>query len=268
MIPWFELPTVRVGPVTLQFFGLFAAAGVFLAVRVADWAAVQRGLRPRLIVDFSIWGVISGVFFGHLVHLVAYHPEELADWKRVVQFWEGLSSFGGLAGGLLAAVFFFRAKGVRLSEYLDCFALGMAPGWAVARLGCFAVHDHPGVHTRFPLAVQFPDGARHDLGLYDALVLFALSGLLWALWRRRRAEGKLLAVLASSYGIARFLLDFLRARDVPYADARYLGLTPAQYGCFLLVGWGLLRLVARRPGGSNPSSPGEAKPVGPAGQVP
>jgi len=252
LIPWFELPNVHLGPVTLQFFGLFAAAGVYLAVRLTAFAAARRGLDSRLVLDFSLWGVLSGVFFGHAFHLVAYHPEELADPKRILRFWEGLSSFGGLGGGLLAAAVFFRMKGARLAAYGDAFALGLAPGWAVARLGCFAVHDHPGVLTHFPLAVRFPDGPRHDLGLYDALVLLALSALLWTLASRHKLEGKLLAVLALSYGVARFLLDFLRARDVPYPDARYLGLTPAQYGCFLLVGWGLFRLLRR---GAPPQPP-------------
>ena len=118
----------------------------------------------------------------------------------------------------------------------------MPTGWAIARIGCFLVHDHPGRLTRFPLAVQFPGGARHDLGLYEAVVLLAIAGLLWRLWARRRLEGRLLGLLAVLYGAARFLLDFLRASDVAYADARYAGLTPAQYGSVLLVTWGAWRL--------------------------
>jgi phosphatidylglycerol:prolipoprotein diacylglycerol transferase len=109
------------------------------------------------------------------------------------------------------------------------------------------VHDHPGRLTGFPLAVRFPGGARHDLGLYEAIVLFAIAALLWRLWSRRRLEGRLLGLLAVLYGFARFLLDFLRASDVAYADARYAGLTPAQYGSVLLVAWGAWRLARRPP---------------------
>jgi phosphatidylglycerol:prolipoprotein diacylglycerol transferase len=44
--------------------------------------------------------------------------------------------------------------------------------------------------------------------------------------------------------VGRLLLDFLRATDVPYADARYFGLTPAQYAAFALVAYGVWRLMA------------------------
>jgi phosphatidylglycerol:prolipoprotein diacylglycerol transferase len=62
-------------------------------------------------------------------------------------------------------------------------------------------------------------------------------------------------VLALLYGVGRFGLDFLRARDLPYVDARYLGLTPAQYACIALVLFGLWRLT-NRPVGVVRDSPG------------
>jgi phosphatidylglycerol:prolipoprotein diacylglycerol transferase len=154
---------------------------------------------------------------------------------------------GGLLGGVVAAIVWFRAKRITLRDYGDAFALGIAPGWGVARLGCFTVHDHPGVHTDFFLAVQFPDGPRHDLGLYEAILLLALGGVLWVLHRRAALRDGLLPLLAVVYGLARFLLDFLRARDVAYADARHLGLTFAQYAAVALVAWGTAALVRRRP---------------------
>ncbi len=230
------------GPITIQAFGVLAALGVATGVRTAAWAARRRGLDPRPILDFAIWGVLAGVAVGHLVHVGLYHPDEIRDPRRVLEFWDGLSSFGGLAGGIAAAVVFFRVRGVPLARYGDAFAVGMPTGWAIARIGCFLVHDHPGRLTRFPLAVDFPGGARHDLGLYEAVVLLAIAAVLWRLWARRQLEGKLLGLLAVLYGGARFLLDFLRASDIAYADARYAGLTPAQYGSVLLLAWGAWRL--------------------------
>jgi len=258
LIPWFEPPPLRVGPVTLQAFGMLAALGVALGVRATAWAAGRRGLDPRPVLDFAIWGVLAGIAVGHLVHVGLYHPDEIRDPRRLVAFWDGLSSFGGLLGGVLAALLFFRIRHVSLRRYGDAFAVGVPTGWGVARIGCFLVHDHPGRLTGFPLAVRFPDGARHDLGLYEAVVLFAISALLWRLWASRRLEGRLLALLAVLYGSARFLLDFLRASDVAYADARYAGLTPAQYGSILLVAWGTWRLT--RPPVLPPPTPPQVAP--------
>ena len=257
MIPWFEPPALHLGPITLQAFGILAALGVAVGVRSSAWAAQRRGLDPRPVVDFAIWGVMAGIAVGHLVHVGAYHPEEMRDPRRVLAFWDGLSSFGGLLGGVLAALLFFRIRRVPLGRYGDAFAVGVPTGWGVARIGCFLAHDHPGRLTDFPLAVRFPGGARHDLGLYEAVVLFAIAGWLWSLWSRRRIEGRLLGLLAILYGCARFLLDFLRASDVAYLDARYAGLTPAQYGSILLVAWGAWRL-ARRPPAPLPETAGVA----------
>lgn len=249
-IPWFEFPSLQLGPFAIQSFGVLSALGILLATILTSRAAGQLGKDPQVPVDFAVVGVLAGVIGGHLAHLFAYHPEELHEPWRIFMVWEGLSSMGGLAGGVLAAVYWFRKKKVAFGDYADAFALGVAPGWGVARIGCFTVHDHPGVLTTFPLAVRFPDGPRHDLGLYEAILLLSLGAVLWALHRRDLLRGRLLALLAVVYGIGRFFLDFLRARpgDVPYADARHYGLTFAQYAAVVLVGWGTLKLVRVRRG--------------------
>jgi phosphatidylglycerol:prolipoprotein diacylglycerol transferase len=155
---------------------------------------------------------------------------------------------GGLAGAVLTAAIWFRRRGLRFGPFADAYALGLAPGWGIARLGCFSVHDHPGLRSDAWLAVDFPGGPRHDLGLYEAILLFGLAALLFALRRRQRLHGLLLPVLAVSYGAGRFLLDFLRARpgEVAYADGRQLGLTFAQWFALGLVAWGTRRLAWRR----------------------
>lgn len=244
MIPYFEIPSVRLGPITIQVFGVLAALGVFVGAKLAERAARRDGLDARAITGFLPWGLAAGVVVGHLVHLLLYHPEELHEPWRIFAVWEGLSSMGGLFGAVIAAIAYFRSRGARVEEYADAFALGVAPGWGIARLGCFAVHDHPGALSGFASAVQFPGGARHDLGLYDAAALFAIGAAVHLLRHRGVLHGRLLAMVALLYGAQRFLTDFLRASDVAYRDARYLGLTPAQYLCLALVAYGIWRLAA------------------------
>ena len=136
-------------------------------------------------------------------------------------------------------------------------------------LGCFVAHDHPGTRTDFFLAVDFPaatyGGPRHDLGLYDAILLFAIAGVLFALRNSGKLQNRLLHLLALLYAPGRFFFDTLRATDLHYVDARYFGLTPAQYGCILLVVYGLWGLATKRatqPGAAPPSTAsGSVKPA-------
>ena len=136
--------------------------------------------------------------------------------------------------------------------YADSLAYGLATGWMFGRLGCFTAHDHPGAHTSFFLAVQYPDGPRHDLGLYEALWAAGIALFFAWLRRKKRPLGTYVAILTLAYAPVRFGLDFLRARDVPEPDPRYFGLTPAQWGCLgvLVAGIALsvwVRRHARRP---------------------
>jgi phosphatidylglycerol:prolipoprotein diacylglycerol transferase len=77
-----------------------------------------------------------------------------------------------------------------------------------------------------------------------------LVALAFALLRRRRKQplGLYVTLLTLLYAPVRFGLDFLRATDVPEPDPRYFGLTPAQWGCMLvlLAGVGLAIWTRRR----------------------
>jgi phosphatidylglycerol:prolipoprotein diacylglycerol transferase len=250
MIPYLEIPPIPLAAgLEIHAFGLLTALGILLAAHLASRGAKRYAPGDdKPIVDAAPVALAGGLVGAHLLHVLGYHPELLASKGPLVllRVWDGLSSMGGVLGGLLAVLLYFRWKGIRLRKYLDAFALGMAPGWMVARLGCFTAHDHPGVLTDFPLAVAYPGGARHDLGLYEAVLLGALSVVLWTLARRRRPEGFLMGVLAIGYAVPRFFLDFLRARDLPFVDGRILGLTPAQYVAFFLLAAGVWLLVTAR----------------------
>lgn len=246
VIPYFQSPSFDLGPFHLELFGVFVALGVGLASFISQKQAERDGLDGRPMQDFALWGVGFGVLFGHWFHLLAYHHEEITSVWSFFRVWSGLSSFGGLLGGMTGAAIFFRRSKIRMAPYLDALALAVAVGWGIARIGCFVVHDHPGILTHSFLAVNFPvsvyGGPRFDLGMIDAIWLFGIAALLFTLRRLHKLDGRLMPLLALLYGIGRFCFDFLRATDLPYIDRRYFGLTPAQYGSMVLVVYGIYRL--------------------------
>lgn len=276
-IPWFQPGPIRVLPlpeaswlpdgVYIYPFGIMVALAVLIGSLIADRRAKGEGIHPRVLGELLGYVLIGGFVLGHVLDAVFYHWDVVVtDPWFVVKLWDGLSSFGGFVGGVLGALVWTIRRRYSFVAFADPIAYAFPFGWIFGRLGCFLAHDHPGVVTDFPLAVADyrivgmlpPWQARHDLGLYEALFSMGVAALFLVLGRTRRRRGLYLALLPILYAPVRFGLDFLRATDVPQADPRVLGLTPAHYGAIVLFAIGLAMLwrVYRRP---EPVVPQEAR---------
>ena len=250
MIPYFELRVLPLpGGVSLAVFGTLVALGVFTGVLFAESRARAVGIPARSLHAALGWALAPGFVLAHLVALLPHvrHPGEWSP-RLLVEFWNGMSSFGGFAGALLGLALCYRRKPAFLLAIAEVLLQALVVGWTFGRLGCTLVHDHIGRLTQFPLAIQFPGGARHDLGFYELLyTLLVLLPAVLVLNRRARPPGATIAWIALLYAPARFLGDFLRNTDLPGADQRYFGLTLAQYCCvaLLFVGLAFVRRIRR-----------------------
>jgi phosphatidylglycerol:prolipoprotein diacylglycerol transferase len=241
------LALLPLGPLRLRPTGLLTALGIVVGLAVALRAARRDGLDGRTLLRSAALACGLGLVGAHLTHLLAYHPEELDDPWALLRLGDGLSSLGGIAGGALGGWLGLRRARPGLAAYGDALALGLAPGWAIGRLGCALVHDHPGPRLASPLSFAALDGPRLDLGALEAVALAGLAAVLLGLRRRGALRGRLLPLAALAYGLLRLGLDLLRATDLPGADARLAGLTPAQWLCLPLAAWGVVALRRGRP---------------------
>jgi phosphatidylglycerol:prolipoprotein diacylglycerol transferase len=191
-----------------------------------------------------------GLIGAHGVELLFYQPQALtAGWPAVFHVLTGLSSIGALFGGLLGLWICCKRRNLVFVSYLAIVVEGFVVWWAFVRLGCALAHDHLGNRTSFLLAVNYPTGARHNLGFYEFLMVILVLFPLTIISRKRAASPRLyVAAIFVAYGTLRFALDFLRADDVMGADLRYAGLTAAQYGCAVLLVAGLWLLFPIRSG--------------------
>lgn len=244
MIPYFSWTQFYLGPVPVQVWGTFVALGFFFGAIASARMARHRGLQDKRVYDLAVWIVISSMLFARLFHVVFYDP--VYFWIHptdVIALWQGgMSMFGGLFGALLATVVYVKKHKLDLHAYADATIFGLPLGMCIGRIGCFLIHDHPGTLTSFVGGVKFPDGVRHDLGLYESVVGLFLFVVFLLMAKRRVSQGWYLIVFCIGYGVSRLLLDFLRVVDV-----RYFGLTPGQYLSVVLmvVGGGLLRKKLR-----------------------
>jgi phosphatidylglycerol:prolipoprotein diacylglycerol transferase len=197
---------------------------------VAVRRAKEYGIEEYHIYLAVLWVLIGGFTISHLTGVLLYFPDRVLQnpWLLLNVF-EGISSYGGFFGSLLSLAVFIRLYKQPVAKYTDALSLGLLTGWIFGRTGCSLVHDHPGIHSDFFLAVAYPDGARHDLGFYELLYTIVLFIIIEFVRRQHLPPGRVAAIIGLLYAPVRFMLDFLRAFDV-----RYLSLTPAQYGSILL----------------------------------
>ncbi len=240
--------------ISIKPFGALVATGVLLGSHLTIKRARRIGLDERVMSSFIAWIVGIGFVGGHVFDVLFYYPERLvADPLSLFKVWDGLSSFGGFLGALIGMLIWRWRNRVPTLPYCDNVMAMFPVGWAFGRAGCATAHDHPGVLSESWWAVNYPGGARYDLGLLELLLTIPLMvAFLW-LARKPRPWGFFLAIGCTSYAPLRFALDFLREQAPIPGDARgaidprYFFLTPAQWECFLLLGVGLflLRKVLR-----------------------
>ena len=231
------------------------ASGCVLGIAIAVRRARRLGLVSDHITQLAGWILLGGILGARAGHVFLYHwAYYKAHTDEIWRLWEGgMSSIGGFVGATIGGLWFVRSSRIALWDYGDVIAFAFMPAWALGRVGCFVIHDHPGRLSDFALAAQMQVTrgigphqqtlieARHDLGLYDGLLSLGITGIfLWMDRRGPKATGWYLGWLCILYSAPRFFLDFLRATDISGADTRYAGLTPAQYGSIILVllgGW-------------------------------
>jgi phosphatidylglycerol:prolipoprotein diacylglycerol transferase len=231
------------------------------AVISGYWFALRRGreagVATKEFENAIVWAVALGLVISHAVEILLYQPAKLQEegWLTLLKFWEGLSSYGGFAGGVGTLVAFYGLKRRSWWTEADCLIQGLVVGWIFGRLGCTIVGDHPGPLTDWAIGFPYPEGRRHNLGLYElvftGVVLVPLN--LW-LHRRKPPAGSFVALNCLVYGAGRFALDFLRSTDLPESDPRYGSLTLAHYCSIATFLFGLVVLLwkVRRP--ASPSS--------------
>ena len=221
---------------------------VALGVLVGAWIAGKRaGERKNMVLDRAFWIVVAGFIGARLGEVLFYDPKfYLANPGEILKFWHGgLSSYGGFLGAAIM-LWWFYGRRPSITNYqlpitkhfwhdADALAWGFVPGWLLGRIGCFLIHDHPGTFTHFILGVKFPDGVRHDLGLYDAILALGILTIFMVARKRPHGVGWCAKTLMIIYPIVRFFFDFLRAGPPISDDLRYFGLTAAQYGSIIIL---------------------------------
>lgn len=251
-IPYVPFPTIEVGPVPIQVFGLFVATGVLLG----GWLTARRnshlGIATEDTERIVIALVLSGIVGSRLLWVLT-NLDSIDSAVDVIAVWEGGLQFsGGFVTALLLAPYLVRhLSRAQRWHMIDGAAIGLAVGMMGGRVGCYAVGEHLGGTTSFPLGITYLGGDTVEgpltvgetywsLPVLELLYLGVVLVIMLLVDRGgRRGAGTLAGIFCVGYAVCRFASDFLRAYD-PTA----YGFTAAQYMTMALLPVGVFFLLS------------------------
>jgi phosphatidylglycerol:prolipoprotein diacylglycerol transferase len=220
---------LKLGPLSIRWYGLAYITGLILGWRYTVWLARQKrfngpGSRPTAndLDDFLFWAMAGVLIGGRLGIVLFYQPSfYFSHPLEILKVWEGGMSFhGGMLGVTTALILFARQRKMHLFDVSDLVATATPIGLFFGRLANFVNGELWGRVTDSPLGMVFPDGGpnpRHPSQLYEAasegLILFVLLAVLAQQPAVRRRRGVLTGLFLVGYAIARSICELFREPD-------------------------------------------------------
>ena len=197
----------------------------------------KQGIKAENAWDFGIAVVLAGILGSKIFYVIL-------DWQTGNSFGSNLREIfslstlqaggvfsGGLLGAFLVAAWFLRRHHMPALATCDAFAPGLALGHSIGRVGCFAAGCCYGRHTDHFWGVTFTNPLAHavvgtPLGdpleptqLIESAAELCIFFILTWMFARKKFDGQILGAYLFLYGVARFLIEYLRGdpgRGGPY----------------------------------------------------
>jgi len=256
---------VKIGPLTVHTYGFLMAVGVACGLWFIYAQAKKAGLDAVRIMDAAFYTIIVSLIGAKLVlflsnagYYVSY-PRELFSLAR-----SGGVFQGGLAFGLVFALWYFHRKRIPTWKTADLIGPALALGHGFGRIGCFSAGCCYGRACSLPWAVVFNDpyaaqltGVHlnehmHPVQLYEAVLNFLNFGLLFLILKKKKFDGQVFAFYIINYSVIRFFTEYFRGDhgDNIYfirGDSALTSLSLPQLACVLgLIGGSVLYVVLKR----------------------
>ena len=247
----------------IDLYLIMLCAGVAAAIIIFRVISDKIGLSAKLL-NFSLItgafsigaGYYSAVFFQALYNIPSRGKFEITSDT-------GATFYGGLIGGAACFLLVYFAVGhfvFRHKENVKCFftiadiaSASIAAAHSLGRVGCFFAGCCHGAETDGFFGIYMPAVGKSvvPLQIYEALFLAGL--FIFLAWRAVRGKTFNLAIYMSSYGVWRFLVEFLR--DDYRGETFVPFLSPSQLtAVFMIIGSGILVLLQKKLSGKKEKS--------------
>jgi phosphatidylglycerol:prolipoprotein diacylglycerol transferase len=256
----------KLGPLTIHSYGFLMALGVGLGLWFLYRQGRKAGLDAPRLLDAAFYIMIVSLIGAKLILLVGNFSYYLSNPKDLLWVARSGGVFqGGLAFGVLFALWYFRRRKLPTWKIADIAAPALALGHGFGRIGCFLAGCCYGRTCDLPWAATFHDEYAHNLTglplgnplhpvqLYEAVLNFANALFLYFLLKKKTFDGQVFPFYIMSYSVIRYVTEFFRGDHSAAAYALegpspLLSLSFPQLFCLIAfaAGFILLRVFKKR----------------------
>ncbi len=241
------IPSIDLGPLTIQTFGLFVALAFLGAGAVVYRRFAEVGWDPELAYEFTGVALVGGIVGARLWWAFGDPAEIVNDPFGHLIGGSGLTWYGGVIGAALAVAAYARWRQMDLWHMAGVAVPAVALGYALGRVGCQISGDGDyGIASSLPWAMPYPDGVVptdevvHPTPIYETLLVGMIALVLWH-FRERLSPQRLVAVYLVATGAERLLVEVWRRN--PSVEGF---LTVAQLTAIALILAGTALWISRR----------------------
>ncbi|MCX7774348.1 MAG: prolipoprotein diacylglyceryl transferase [Clostridia bacterium] len=238
---------ITIGPFTLYGYGLMIAIGIVSAFLVAEHRAKKLKLDHERVLSLSLWAVFGGVVGAKLLYYITTIKEIIADPKLLLDVADGFVIYGGIIGGILAALIYCKRAKLDTLKYFDLAIPSVALAQGFGRIGCFLAGCCYGRETKSLFRIIFHDSAfaPNNVPLIptqlissglDFLHFFVL--ILFA--KYKKADGHVTGLYLMLYSLGRFILEFYRGDLIrgsvgSLSTSQFISLFMAAFGMIIFA---------------------------------
>lgn len=207
---------LRIGPLSIHSYGLMIGIGVIVALVVAAKRAKKRGLDTDFLYGLGFVTLVFGFIGAKLLYCIVEIEAFLNEPMQVLSG-SGFVLYGGIIGGILAAMVYCKYKKVNFFEYFDLAVPSVAIAQGFGRIGCFLAGCCYGSETDSCIGIMFHNSSIAPNGikliptqLFSSAGNFFIAVVLLLYARTDRKTGKVGALYLILYSMGRFIIEFFR----------------------------------------------------------
>jgi prolipoprotein diacylglyceryl transferase len=265
---------INIFGISLRYYGCLFVSGLILCFCILKWIYKNENISLDKLDKLSVYGVI-GMFAGmRLGHCLFYepsyyfsHPLEIilpiqptADGGYKFSGFQGLASHGGALGLIIALIIYAKKTKESIIKTIDLIAIVGGLAACFIRLANLMNSEIIGIPTNVPWAFIFvrdDNLPRHPAQLYESISYLMIFGLMVYLYRTRRANlqnGFFSGLVISLIFIARFFIEFIKEKQVPFEEQMKLDMGQLLSIPFIVLGIGFIIYGLTKTKNSKPSA--------------